>query len=220
MLRKAARKLFLFVFISGLVLAALVFGPRAFTGLVTARHIQPAEQIAPQPVAIVFGAGLRRDGRASAVLRDRVRAAADLYFAGKVERLLLSGHTSLPAYDEPGAMQDYAVSLGVPLEALVLDEAGSSTYDTCYRAAAIYAVESAIVVTQAYHLPRAVYTCRGLGVTSTGVPAYESRYWNGALRYWQFRELFATSAALWEVHVTRPAPLILGEAEPILMEAQ
>ncbi len=213
------KKLVRLAFWGALIAAALIFGPRALTELVTLGRIHNAEVVSPQPVAIVFGAGLRRDGGPSAVLRDLVRTASELYFQGKVSKLLLSGDNSAPGYDEPTAMYQYARSLGVPEAALVRDFAGRRTYDTCYRAAAIFQVEGAILVTQAYHLPRAVYTCNALGLPSLGVPADESRYWRGALTFWKMRELVATTVALWEVHVTQPLP-ILGAPEPISLEAQ
>ena len=141
-----------------------------------------------RPVAIVFGAGLTRSGTASAVLRDRIRTAANLYFAGKVDVLLMSGDNSEIYYDEPTAMKEYALTLGIPEEDIVLDFAGRRTYDTCYRARAIFGVTEALLVTQAYHLPRALFTCNMLGVRAEGVPAEESRYWRCALQYWTMRE--------------------------------
>jgi len=176
---------------------------------------------APQGrVAIVFGAGLWRDGSPSPVLRDRVATAAELYFAGKVEKLLMSGDNSSVHHDEPGAMRDYALSLGVPEEDIVLDYAGRRTYDTCYRAREIFNISSAILVTQGFHLPRALYTCNTLGVNAIGVPADLRQYRQASLAFWNLRETIATVVALWEVHISHPQP-ILGNPEPIFpQEAQ
>ncbi len=96
-------------------------------------------------------------------LQDRVQTAANLYFAGKVEKLLMSGDNRFVDYNEPAVMRKVALSLGVPEEAIVLDYAGRRTYDTCYRAKAIFGVTEAILVTQAFHLPRAIYLCNRLG---------------------------------------------------------
>lgn len=171
----------------------------------------------PRSVAIVFGAGLWRDGSPSPVLRDRVAAAAELYFAGKVRKLLMSGDNRFINYNEPGAMRQYALSLGVPEEDIVLDYAGRRTYDTCYRAKGIFGVKEAILVTQSFHLPRALYTCNHLGVSAVGVAADRRPYaWRSRL-YWHSREVPATLVALWEVHVTRPLP-VLGDPEPIFPE--
>ncbi len=106
--------------------------PRILTGLYAAARIFTPEAVSAQRVAIVFGAGLRRDGTPTAILRDRVMTAARLYFDGKVQKLLMSGDNRFENYNEPGAMREYALSLGVPDEAIVLDYAGRRTYDTCY----------------------------------------------------------------------------------------
>ncbi len=168
-------------------------------------------------VAIVFGAGLQRDGSPTPILRDRVATAADLYFRGKVQKLLLSGDNRFINYNEPGAMRRYALSLGVPHDALVLDYAGRRTYDTCYRARAIFGVREALLVTQRFHLARAVYTCRALGVNAIGVPADRRRYPTLPYLYWNAREVLASVRALLDVHLTHPLP-VLGKAEPIFPE--
>jgi SanA protein len=170
--------------------------------------------IPPVRVAIVLGAGLQRDGTPSPVLRDRVETAAELYFSGKVEKLLLSGDNRFIYYNEPGAMRTYALSLGVPDKDLVLDYAGRRTYDTCYRARAIFGVEQAIIVTQTFHLPRALYLCSQLGLSVTGISADRRRYDPITLLYWNLREIPATLVAMWEVNITHPLP-VLGQPEPI-----
>ena len=177
-------------------------------------RITTVDGASPRPAAIVFGAGLTRSGNASAVLRDRIRTAAELFFTGKVDVLLMSGDNSDINYDEPTAMKEYALSLGVPEENIVLDFAGRRTYDTCYRARAIFGVEEAFLVTQAFHLPRALFTCNMLGVNAVGVAAYESRYWEGAMEFWTVREYPATATAFWDIFIARPEP-VLGNPEPI-----
>jgi SanA protein len=165
-------------------------------------------------VAIVFGAGLSRDGRPSPVLRDRVATAADLFFSGKVEKLLMSGDNRFVDYNEPGAMRQYALELGVPDAAIVLDYAGRRTYDTCYRARAIFGVTDAVLVTQRFHLARAVFTCNLLGLPATGANADRRTYSRSSQLIWNLREIPASLVALWEVLVSRPEP-VLGNAEPI-----
>ncbi|MBM3145346.1 MAG: hypothetical protein FJ010_10315 [Chloroflexi bacterium] len=192
--------------------------PRLITQLHAWTRTKTAADVLPRGVAIVFGAGLWRDGSPSPVLRDRVLTAAELYFAGKVEKLLMSGDNRFADYNEPAAMQAYAVELGVPAEDIVLDYAGRRTYDTCYRARQIFAVESAILVTQSFHLPRALYTCNQLGVAAVGVPADQRIYRWGSLAFWHTRETIATLVAMLEVHIMRPIP-VLGEPEPILTES-
>ncbi len=122
-------------------------------------------------VAIVFGAGLNRDGTATTVLKDRVETAAILYRTGKIKKVLMSGDNRFLDYNEPGAMKAYAIELGVPERDIVLDYAGRRTYDTCYRAQEIFQLDSAILVTQQFHLPRALYTCNYQGLDAVGVAA-------------------------------------------------
>lgn len=167
-------------------------------------------------VAVVFGAGLWRDGSPTPVLRDRVKTAVALYQAGRVNKLLMSGDNRFVDYNEPEAMKQYALDLGVPAQDIVLDYAGRRTYDTCYRAREIFALSEAILVTQGFHLPRALYTCNMLGLNARGVPADLRQYHSKSMAYWQVRETLATLVALWEVHITRPLP-VLGEPEPIFI---
>lgn len=167
-----------------------------------------------KPVALVLGAGLNRDGTAGLVLRDRVRTASELYFNDKVKKLLMSGDNSTQYYDEPGAMKEYAISLGVPEEDIVLDFAGRRTYDSCYRAKAIFGVEELIVVTQAYHLPRAIFLCNAFEIEAQGVPADDANYSLRSYTFWWVREIFATLKAVWDVTIANPEP-ILGPTKPI-----
>ncbi len=170
-----------------------------------------------RPVAVVFGAGLWRDGSPTPVLRDRVATAADLYFQGKVQKLLFSGDNRFIYYNEPEAMRQYALGLGVPDEAMVLDYAGRRTYDTCYRARAIFGVREAILVTQRFHLVRALYTCRHLGLDAVGVAADRRAYRRGPYLFWNLREIPASARAWLDVHFIHPLP-VLGKQEPIFPE--
>jgi vancomycin permeability regulator SanA len=210
---KLSMKLILYTVVG---LFSLISISRIIVLCYASNRVSPAEEIDPQPVAVVFGAGLWRDGSPTPVLRDRVKTAADLYFAGKVEVLLMSGDNRIETYNEPAAMRIYALSLGVPDEDIVLDFAGRRTYDTCFRAKEIFGVKNAILVTQEFHLSRAVYTCNILGIEASGVPADQRQYRRRSLTYWQIRELIATTVALWEVHISQPLP-VLGVPKPIII---
>jgi SanA protein len=172
------------------------------------------DDVPARRVAIVFGAGLYRDGSAGPVLRDRIQTAVKLYQNGKAEKLLMSGDNRFVNYNEPEAMRQYALELGVPDGTIVLDYAGRRTYDTCYRASAIFGVKSAILVTQAFHLPRALFLCNSLGVESTGVAADNTYFLKRSRLYWNFREVFATFQSLLDVYLLKPLP-VLGNPEPI-----
>ncbi len=208
-------------FLRGLLaaLAALAFVTLLVPRLITTIHgwgrVYSVEAAPAERAAIVFGAGLTRSGLATPILRDRVETAAQLYFAGKVQTLLMSGTTEASHYSEPAAMQEYALSLGIPAQAIVLDDAGFRTYDTCYRAKAIFGLDSALLVTQGFHMPRALFLCNALGLQASGVIAANRRYWLLSLLIWNAREQVATLGALVDVYVSHPTP-VLGKRQPIL----
>lgn len=179
---------------------------RLFTALYAASRTYQPQTVPSQPVAIVFGAGLRRDGTPTDVLRDRLNTAIDLYRNRQVLQLLMSGDHSSDYYNEPEAMRRYAVQQGIPPEAILLDYSGLRTYDTCHRARSVFGIQRAILVTQPFHLPRALYTCNQLGVQAIGVPANNYIYRRASQTYWNLRESFATLVALWQVNITRPQP--------------
>ncbi len=195
----------------------VIFLPRLITALYSLPRLYSVENAPSRPVAIVFGAGLWVDGTPTNVLRDRIATAAELFFSGKVQKILMSGDNRFIDYNEPGAMKEYALSLGVPETAIVLDYAGRRTYDTCFRAQAIFGVQKAILVTQGFHMPRALYTCNALGLNAVGVPSDQRNYRLRSVFYWNLRELPATLTALLDVHLTHPEP-VLGDPEPIFPE--
>jgi SanA protein len=217
MFKKLLKMLFKTVWYLVLGGVALLVLSRLVTGIYGWFRTYGESDVPARRVAIVFGAGLTRNGGATPILRDRIQTAANLYFAGKVEKLLMSGDNSTLDYNEPAAMRDYALSLGIPAEDIVLDYAGHRTYDTCYRARAIFGVTGAILVTQQFHLPRALYLCNMLGVDGVGVAASNYNYRRLSLLYWNIRELAATITAIVDVHLTHPLP-ILGKPEPIFSE--
>ncbi len=190
---------------------------RVFTGLYALPRTYKFSDSPQKPVGIIFGAGLWRDGSPTPILRDRVATGAQLYFDGKIRKLLMSGDNSYIDYNEPEAMRQYALQLGVPNEDIILDYAGRRTYDTCYRARHIFGINEALLITQKFHLPRAIYICNRIGISGVGVEADFRIYrfpWN---LIWQIRELPASLVALWEVNISHPIP-IMGQPEPIFTE--
>lgn len=156
---------------------------------------------------IVFGAGIR-DGKPSKYLKDRLDAGIRLYEAGKVQRLLLSGDNGSHNYDELKVMRDYCLAKNVKAEDLFLDFAGFDTYSTLYRAKEIFEVDKAVLVSQNYHLDRAIYIGRSLGLDSYGYAADTGHY--GGYRRNMIREVLATANAFLEVNLQRQ-PKFLGE---------
>jgi SanA protein len=165
-------------------------------------------------IALVFGARVYSRQRLSAMLRDRMDTAIDLYHGGKVDKLLLSGGQNGLEYDEPNAMVDYAINNGVPVEAIQPDYGGRRTYDTCYRAVHIFQVQKAVLVTQEFHLPRALLLCDNLGIEVVGVTADRRIYDPRSIAWSESREIPALLAALADL-VRRPLPPILGEPIPL-----
>jgi len=203
----------LLAIITGTIITLLII-LRLGVWLLFRSRVYPIAEAPIEKVAIVFGAGLTHSGNPTPILIDRVKAASQLYFAGKVDKILLSGDNSYVNYNEPGAMQKYAISLGVPKDILVLDYAGRRTYDTCYRAKYIFQIKEALLVTQDFHLPRALLTCNALGIKAIGVSADLRKYQPSAYTSWQIRETLANFVAILDVTFFHPKP-ILGPVEPI-----
>jgi vancomycin permeability regulator SanA len=172
------------------------------------------QQVPPKSVAIVFGAAVYRNGQLSPMLAARVQQAVEAYRLGHVHKILMTGDNSRTDYDEVSTMKRYAIELGVPAEVIHLDYAGFSTYESCYRAREIFGVRDAIVITQGYHLPRAVYTCAHLGIEVVGLETDDRGIYPAAImQRYVVREVFATGKALWDVHLWQPLPTFLGNYE-------
>jgi vancomycin permeability regulator SanA len=203
----------------GLLISLLVIPltVTAYISLMTngIRYIKP-EEVPQEQLAMIFGAGLLANGKPTPMLADRVEAGVKLYQIGRVKKLLMTGDNSKVSYNEVRSMQQYAHDLGVPTKDITLDYAGFSTYESCYRAHKIFGLHKAVVITQNYHLPRAIYTCRQFGLDTVGLGTPDIEIYG----LWRMipdlrREMLANVKALWEVHVTRPRPTFLGRFEKI-----
>ena len=172
-----------------------------------ADRIHDVSTVPAAETAIVFGARVYSNGRLSSMLRDRVQSSVNLYHSGQVEQSIYSGGVYDDGTSEPVAMKDYAVARGVPVEAIIVDEGGLRTYDTCYRAKENYGVSEAILVTQDFHLPRAIFTCGALGVTANGLSADLTVYSERSIQFSESREFAAKLRALYDV-VVRQEPTI------------
>jgi SanA protein len=147
------------------------------------------------------------------MLADRLETGVELYRLGKVEKLLLSGDHGTVPYDEVNAMRTYVIERGVPPEDIFMDHSGFSTFDSMYRARDVFLVTDALVVTQDFHLPRAVYTARALGLEATGVSADRRPYRDtGRLAV---REWLARCKAFLQLQVLNSRPRFLGPTIPI-----
>ena len=193
----------------GILVACLPFAIRAKIKSDYSSHILTTAEIAninEENVVIVFGAGVWSNGQLSHVLQDRMDTAVELYEQTPVQKVLLSGDNRHHNYNEPVAMLNYAVKEGIVEDDLQPDYAGRRTYDTCYRAKHIFGVDKAILVTQEFHLSRALFICNGLGIEAVGVIA-DQRSYIEATSYEQ-REILASTKAVWDVIVKKPAPIM------------
>lgn len=191
----------------------LFVGINAFMILYANRYILTPEQAAEKNVdcALVLGAQVWSTGLSS-MLEDRVLTGIDLYETGATDRLLMSGDHGREDYDEVNSMKRYAVEQGVPADNIFMDHAGFSTYESAYRAKAVFEVESAFIVTQKYHLYRAVFLARAMGIEAYGVAADRRDYRNDL--YNNIRESLARVKDFF-MAIFKPEPTYLGDAIPI-----
>ncbi len=173
------------------------------------KSIVESVRVAPKAdVAIVLGAKVRADSSLTPVLHDRMRTGVELYRAGKVRKLLLTGDQGTTAYDEVNNMRRYALRQKVAPRDIFMDHAGFDTYDSMVRARKVFGVRTALVVTQRFHLARAVYIARDAGIRATGVPSDKRAYQQAFL--FDAREILARTKAYFDVEVFRPKPKFLG----------
>ncbi|PYC77374.1 hypothetical protein C7C46_18950 [Streptomyces tateyamensis] len=203
--RRTQRRLF-----QGLVLVSLLaVAPSGWLFLAEGDRVRTVAEVPAEPVAVVFGAGVVGD-EPSPYLAHRLDAAVQLYQAHKVKAILVTGDNSRDGYNEPGAMYDYLRERGVPAVRVVRDYAGFNTWDSCDRARRIFGVDRAVLVSQDYHVRRALALCRAAGIDSyaIGVPEPRDTTWY----YGGVRELpGAGKAALSSLF--HPDPKFLGPTE-------
>ena len=181
---KVIKKLILIGVICFLVVVVL---PNAIVVLGTMGHIKdtPDENY---EYTLVLGAAIW-GGEPSPMLRDRLSKSVELYKEGKTNTLFMSGDNERDFYDETTAMRKYATDNGVPEDDVMYDDYGLSTYDSMYRAKNVYGIDKMIIVTQKYHMYRAVYIARRLGIDAVGVPAESIKYSGREAR--EVREILA-----------------------------
>lgn len=161
---------------------------------------------------LVLGCGVREDGSPSLMLRDRLERGLELYQLGTAPKLLMSGDHSRVQYDEVNAMKDYVMERGVPSEDVFMDHAGFSTYESMYRARDIFCAKKVVIVSQRYHLYRAIHDARALGLDAWGVAAEDIAYRGQFLR--DVREILARNKDVL-YGLFQPEPTFLGEQIPI-----
>ncbi len=171
------------------------------------------EEVPEADAILVLGAKVYSDGRLSAIVKDRVDVAMELYTKDKADKLLVSGDHGRKEYDEVNAMRSYMEEHGIDGKDIFMDHAGFSTYESMYRAKEIFKVKKVIIVTQEYHLMRSLYVARQLGLEAYGVASDRQLYYG--MKRNQLREIAARCKDYLFVHVFKPQPTYLGEAIPI-----
>ncbi|WP_194921968.1 SanA/YdcF family protein [Catenulispora rubra] len=211
--RKSQRRLYQAAVLAVVLLFAPVTAVRAYAS----PYQRNAASVPYEPVAIVFGAGAP-DGQPTPYLVRRLNVALDLYRRGKVAVILVTGDNSHPGYDEPTVMRDYLVNRGVPTARIVRDFAGFDTWASCARAKKIFGVDHATLVTQDFHMPRALLLCRAAGIDGYGVSdTGESVDGENELVHDSAREVLAGIKA-WGQAVFQPDP-VLGKKEAGVADA-
>ncbi|MDH6125102.1 ElyC/SanA/YdcF family protein [Kitasatospora sp. GP82] len=209
--RRAQRR----AFQAAALLSALALAPSTWLWLSEGDHVGTVESAPSAPVAVVFGAGLF-DGEPSPYLAHRLDAALTLYQQRKVQAILVTGDNSRSSYNEPDAMRRYLVGHGVPDIRVVEDYAGFDTWDSCARARRIFGVDRAVLVSQSFHVRRALALCRAAGIDSyaVGVPEPADATWY----YGGLREVPGAGKAALNAWL-RPDPHFLGVPEPGIARA-
>ena len=197
----------------GILLMSVVLGIDAFVRAFAQDRIVSADAAPKAECILVLGAGVKDDGTPSSMLADRLDQAIALYQAGVADFLLMSGDHGQVEYDEVNVMKRYAVDAGVPSEAIFMDHAGFSTYDSMVRARDVFELERVVVVTQTYHLYRALYVADRLGLDAYGVGADPRAYAGEAYR--QLREVVARCKDFFMAWL-QPEPAFLGDAIPVV----
>lgn len=207
------RRLLFGAFLLGIaVLCAAIVIDRHVSDTASAHIVEPRQ--APVAEAIlVLGASVFANGQVSDMLGDRLDTALSLYEAQRAPKVLVSGDHGSVDYDETGTMKRYLTEHGVPARNIFMDHAGFSTYESMYRAKHIFEVKKVIIVTQSYHLKRAVYVARSLGMEAYGVASDQRAYLN--MDKFKVREFLARNKDFVFARIVKPKPAILGDKVPI-----
>ena len=208
---KKAKKILIALLVAVLLIGLCVLGVNIFVKSSVSDKIVTVEKAKDMNAdcIIVLGAGLRPDGKPTWMLEDRIKVGDELYKNHAAPKIIMSGDHGRESYDEVNAMKKYAKSEGVPSKDIFMDHAGFETYDTMYRARDVFGAKKVIIVTQKYHLYRAMYAAKKLGLDAYGVSAtkrkYDNKQWIRDMREWLARvKIFGKC-------ITKPKPKFLGK---------
>lgn len=196
------------------ILLAVIFGLVIYANVIILseqKNIFSLESAPTSSLALVFGGGMHSKTEMSAMQTDRVIRGIELYKAGKVLKIMMTGDDGTVSGDnEIGSMRQYAIDNGVPADDVLVDPHGYRTYESCYRESYVYGITSTIAVSQSFHLPRIIYFCRSFGIETVGVAANRQPYgWGTVLS--NVREVGARLKGWWQREVTKPPPASLDK---------
>lgn len=213
-MKKLIKKVFITLIVLGVAGIVCLAGVNTYMIKSTEKRILTQEEAAAlgADCILVLGAGVHPDGNPSNMLEDRLLRGIELYDAGASQKLLMSGDHGRKNYDEVNVMKQFAVARGVPSEDVFMDHAGFSTYESMYRARDVFQADKVIIVTQRYHIYRALYAAKQLGLDAYGV-ASDQRTYAGQKRR-DVRELLARGKDFM-TGIFKPEPTYLGEAIPV-----
>ena len=213
-MKRRIKRFFIILISAAVLLAAAAFVPNFIVIKKTESNIvalEEAAELSDVDCAVILGAGVR-EGKPTPMLRDRLLVGIDLYKSGAVKKLIMSGDHGSTDYDEVNIMKSFAVDRGVPDEDIFMDHAGFSTYETIYRASEIFEADNIIIVSQKYHLYRALYIAEKLGIKSVGVSADLDTYRGQTKR--DLREILARDKDFFKC-IFKPKPTYLGDKIPV-----
>jgi SanA protein len=202
------------IFSTIIILVVLFISIQALISQRSRAYIYSNINLLPEAqVALILGASVTSKGELSDILNDRAQAAIELYKMGKVKKILVSGDYSSEYYNEVGSVKKYLAGKNIPDDDIYLDPSGFDTYDSVYRAKEVFEAKSVIVVSQDYHLPRAVYIGRSLGLPTYGYPTQSGRIFE-KIKFFEIRERFANIKAVSEV-LLNTKPIVSGDKNVI-----
>lgn len=210
---KQAKKLVVLFIILGILVVTSILAIDRYVQSTASQYIVDSTSVSQAEAILVLGAYVFPDGTVSHMLNDRLTIGYELYSEGKAPKIIVSGDNGQKDYDEVNAMKDFLQNKGVPAADIFMDHAGFSTYESMYRARDIFKVEKIIIVTQEYHLKRAVFIARELGIEAYGVPS-DIRYYL-VMEQYKLREIAARNKDFFLAKFLKPEPTFLGEEIPV-----
>lgn len=212
-MKKVLKKIIAIIIILGILALPSILAIDRYVQNIGSKYIVDPTTVPEADAILVLGAYVFPDGSVSHMLNDRLTIGYKLYSQGKAPKMIVSGDHGQKDYDEVNAMKDFLKDKGVPEEDIFMDHAGFSTYESLYRARDIFKVEKLTIITQEYHLKRAVFIARGLGLQAHGVPS-DIRYYL-VMEQYKLREIAARNKDFFLAKIIKPKPTFLGEEIPV-----